>query len=204
MAASKVLPVDSTVETTTSKTPNSTPDEDVTAAPAPTRANANMVSFARRVLSFERYFLAYLFLNTLCVMLFIILALCGWDRSAFHLALKAFDIYFRFSFILIVSVGAFLMLLAIVQPPFDIGTVVFGLIGAIMWVLMWGISIWWLVIELVHDGIDVKQSCAIVAAVYLLLFALAWYGTRHARSAPAAEATTNTPEPKRKVIPELV
>ena len=200
MAASKVLPVDSAVETTRSKTPNSTPDEDVTAAPAPTRANANMVSFARRVLSFERYFLAYLFLNTLCVMLFIILALCGWDRSAFHLALKAFDIYFRFSFILIVSVGAFLMLLAIVQPPFDIGTVVFGLIGAIMW----GILICNLVLELVHDGIDVKQSCAIVAAVYLLLFALAWYGTRHARSAAAAEATTNTPEPKRKVIPELV
>ena len=55
-----------------------------------------------------------------------------------------------------------------------------------------------------HDGIDVKQSCAIVAAVYLLLFALAWYGNRHARSAAAAEATTNTPEPKRKVIPELV
>ena len=123
-------------------------------------------------------------------MLFIILALCGWDRSAFHLALKAFDIYFRFSFILIVSVGAFLMLLAIVQPPFDIGTVVFGLIGAIMW----GILICNLVLELVHDGIEVKLSCAIVAAAYLLLFALAWYGNRHARSA-AAEEATNTERP---------
>ena len=71
-----------------------------------------------------------------------------------------------------------------------------------MFFLTWGILIWWLVIELVHDGIDVKQSCAIVAAVYLLLFALAWYGTRHARSAAAAEEATNTPsEPKRKVIP---
>ena len=81
------------------------------------------------------------------------------------------------------------MLLAIVQPPFDIGTVVFGLIGAIMW----GILICNLVLELVHDGIDVKQSCAIVAAAYLLLFALAWYGNRHARSAAAAEEATNTP-----------
>ena len=61
-----------------------------------------------------------------------------------------------------------------------------------------------MLLELADDGVDVKQSCAIVAAAYLLLFALAWYGNRHARSAPAAEATTNTPEPKRKVIPELV
>ena len=121
--------------------------------------------------------------------------LCGWDRLA-----QAFDIYLRFSFILIVSVGAFLMLLTIlISGSFaDIGTVVFGLVSAIMW----GILICNLVLELVHDGIDVKQSCAIVAAAYLLLFALAWYGNRHARSAAAAEATTNTPsEPKRKVIP---
>ena len=98
------------------------------------------------------------------------------------------------------------MLLAIVQPPFDIGTVVFGLIGAIMW----GILICNLVLELVHDGIDVKQSCAIVAAVHLLFFALFWYESRHARFVFAGgtwrrvptEATTNTPsEPKRKVIP---
>ena len=59
-------------------------------------------------------------------------------------------------------------------------------------------------IELADDGVDVKQSCAIVAAAYLLLFALVWFWNRHARSAAAAEATTNTPEPKRKVIPELV
>ena len=69
---------------------------------------------------------------------------------------------------------------------------------------MWGILICNLVLELVHDGIDVKQSCAIVAAVYLLLFALAWFWIRHARSATAAEATTNTPSSERKVIPELV
>ena len=86
MAARKVLPVDSAVETTISKTLNSTPDEDVTAAPAP-------------------------------------------------------------------------------KPR--------------TWT---------------HDGIDVKQSCAIVAAVYLLFFALVWYAV--------AEAATNTPsKPKRKVIP---
>ena len=36
MAASKVLPVDSGMETTRSKTPNSTPPADVSAAPAPT------------------------------------------------------------------------------------------------------------------------------------------------------------------------
>ena len=69
---------------------------------------------------------------------------------------------------------------------------------------MCGIGIHLFLLELADDGVDVKQSCAIVAAAYLLLFALAWYGTRHARSAAAAEATTNTPEPKRKVIPELV
>ena len=74
----------------------------------------------------------------------------------------------------------------------------FGLVPAIMW----GIGSYLLLLDLAHDGIDVKQSCAIVAAAYLLLFALAWYGNRHARSAAAAEATTNTPsEPKRKVIP---
>jgi len=69
---------------------------------------------------------------------------------------------------------------------------------------MCGIGIHLFLLELADDGVDVKQSCAIVAAAYLLLFALAWYGNRHARSAAAAEATTNTPEPKRKVIPELV
>ena len=69
---------------------------------------------------------------------------------------------------------------------------------------MCGIGIHLFLLELADDGVDVKQSCAIVAAAYLLLFALAWYGTRRARSAAAAEATTNTPEPKRKVIPELV
>ena len=69
---------------------------------------------------------------------------------------------------------------------------------------MCGIGSHLLLLDLADDGVDVKQSCAIVAAAYLLLFALAWYGTRHARSAAAAEATTNTPEPKRKVIPELV
>ena len=66
---------------------------------------------------------------------------------------------------------------------------------------MCGIGSYVILLSLAEDGIGVKESCAIVAAVYLLLFALAWYDTRHARSAAAAEATTNTPEPKRKVIP---
>ena len=58
---------------------------------------------------------------------------------------------------------------------------------------MCGIGIHLLLLDLADDGVDVKQSCAIVAAVYLLFFAL------------CAEATTNTPsEPKRKVIPEPV
>ena len=67
---------------------------------------------------------------------------------------------------------------------------------------MCGIGSYVILLSLAEDGIDVKQSCAIVAAAYLLLFALAWCGNRHARFAAAAEATTNTPsEPKRKVIP---
>ena len=69
---------------------------------------------------------------------------------------------------------------------------------------MCGIGSYVILLSLAEDGIDVKQSCAIVAAAYLLLFALAWYGNRHARSAAAAEATTNTPSSERKVIPELV
>ena len=74
----------------------------------------------------------------------------------------------------------------------------FGLVFSIGW----GIGSILLLLSLAEDGIGVKESCAIVAAVYLLLFALAWFWIRHARSKAAAEATTNTPsEPKRKVIP---
>ncbi len=75
---------------------------------------------------------------------------------------------------------------------------------------MCGIGIHLLLLDLADDGVDVKQSCAIVAAVYLLFFALAWYGSRVGAVyllffALCAEATTNTPsEPKRKVIPEPV
>ena len=69
---------------------------------------------------------------------------------------------------------------------------------------MWGIGSYLLLLDLAHDGIDVKQSCAIVAAVYLLLFALAWFWIRHARSATAAEATTNTPSSEPEATTELV
>ena len=72
---------------------------------------------------------------------------------------------------------------------------------------MGGIGSYVILLSLAHDGVDVKQSCAIVAAAYLLLFALDWYGNRFVfaggtwRRVPT-EATTNTPsEPKRKVIP---
>ena len=75
---------------------------------------------------------------------------------------------------------------------------------------MCGIGSYVILLSLAEDGIDVKQSCAIVAAVHLLFFALFWYESRHARFVFAGgtwrrvptEATTNTPsEPKRKVIP---
>ena len=69
---------------------------------------------------------------------------------------------------------------------------------------MCGIGIHLFLLELADDGVDVKQSCAIVAAAYLLLFALAWYGNRHARSAAAAEATTNTPSSEPEATTELV
>ena len=59
-------------------------------------------------------------------------------------------------------------------------------------------------IELADDGVDVKQSCAIVAAAYLLLFALVWFWNRHARSAAAAEATKNTPSSEPEATTELV
>jgi len=78
--------------------------------------------------------------------------------------------------------------------------IMFGLVSAIMW----GIGSYGLLLDLAHDGIDVKQSCAIVAAAYLLLFALAWYGNRHARSAAAAEAATNTPSSEQEATTELV
>ena len=76
--------------------------------------------------------------------------------------------------------------------------------------IMCGIGSYVILLSLAEDGIDVKQSCAIVAAVHLLFFALFWYESRHARFVFAGgtwrrvptEATTNTPsEPKRKVIP---
>ena len=123
---------------------------------------------------------------------------CGWDRLA-----QAFDIYLRFG-LLVGCVGAFLLSLTVLFSPCslaEIGTKIrFGLVPA----KMWGIGSYIILLSLAEDGIAVKQSCAIVAAAYLLLFALAWYGNRHARSAAAAEATTNTPSSEPKATTELV
>ena len=69
---------------------------------------------------------------------------------------------------------------------------------------MCGIGSHLLLLDLADDGVDVKQSCAIVAAVYLLLSALAWFWIRHARSAAAAEATKNTPSSEPEATTELV
>ena len=127
----------------------------------------------------------------------IISALCGWDRLA-----QGIEIYIQLQLLFFV-VGAFLVhFLALFEQHLHYSRrrVLIHFFTAIMCII-YGYS---LLLDLAHDGIDVKESCAIVAAAYLLLFALAWYGNRHARSAAAAEAATNTPEPKRKVIPELV
>ena len=191
MAARKVLPVDSAVETTKSETPKSAPPaQHVTAAPAPKPR-----TWTRRS-CLATFLFAYIGMFFVSLFGHLISFLCGWDRLA-----QAFDIYLRFSFILIVSVGAFLVhFLALFAQHlyYSRRQVLIHFFSAIMG----GIGSYVILLSLAHDGVDVKQSCAIVAAAYLLLFALAWYGNRHARSAAAAEATTNTPsEPKRKVIP---
>ena len=117
----------------------------------------------------------------------IISSLCGWDRLA-----QAFSIYLRFGF-LIVSVGAFFinfLLLFAQHLYYSRRQVLIHFFS----VIMCGIGSHLLLLDLADDGVDVKQSCAIVAAVYLLFFALVWYAV--------AETATNTPsEPKRKVIP---
>ena len=77
---------------------------------------------------------------------------------------------------------------------------------------MCGIGIHLLLLDLADDGVDVKQSCAIVAAVYLLFFALVWHGFRPARFVFAGgtwrrvptEATTNTPSSEPEATTELV
>ena len=191
-ASSKVLPVDSAVkdvETTLSKTPNSTPAADVSAAPAPRRP---------RTWAFLAIIIfAYIYIGGAVVSLFglIISALCGWDRLA-----QGIEIYIQLQLLFFV-VGAFLVhFLALFEQHlyYSRRRVLIHFFTAIMCII-YGYS---LLLDLAHDGINVKKSCAIVAAAYLLLLALAWYGNRHARSAAAAEATTNTPsEPKRKVIP---
>ena len=193
-ASSKVLPVDSAVEdveTTISKTPNSTPDEDVTAAPAPTPR-----TWTQRAL-LAIFIFAYLLSPVLCTFLLIISLSCGWDRLA-----RGIEIYIHI-YLLFFVVGAFFVHflgLFAQHLHYSRRRVLLHVVGITLCII-YGHS---LLLDIAHDGIDVKQSCAIVAAAYLLLFALAWYGNRHARSAAAAEATTNTPEPKRKVISELV
>ena len=195
MAASKVLPVDSAVETRISKTPNSTPDEDVTAAPAPKpRTWTQRTCLALFLFAFIGFFVSFFG--------FIISAMCGWDRLA-QAWLTAFDIWGRFG-LLVGCVGAFLLSLTVLFCPCSLAEIGTKFIFGLVFSIGLGAASYVILLSLAEDGIDVKESCAIVAAVYLLLFALAWCDTRHARSAAAAEATTNTPEPKRKVISELV
>ena len=117
----------------------------------------------------------------------IISSLCGWDRLA-----QAFSIYLRLNF-LIVSVGSFLIHFIVLFPQ-DLYYSRRRVLATLSLGIMCGIGSILLLLDLAHDGVDVKQSCAIVAAVYLLFFALVWYAV--------AETATNTPsEPKRKVIP---